>query len=462
MNLDDREIEQFRRRMRSLNTEEDVRVAASEFLSRHLEGLTFASIDGRHEVVSAHGGRADSVYQDVIFEYKALGVLGSPHGHSEALNGRPDSTDRGLRHYLVNFALDEALPAEDDVFTVLLTAKVGVAFDGQTFVFARYTPSHAPMDLYDPRKTKRFPAGISNSHNLQFEHEVVTDFGLGLKKLLLFLRSTTRIRLSPHNLLSAFGPESDVCRRHVAYLYDLLAANIPTNPRVATLYSEWDRIFGDMYGEIETDFTSFRGDLREAYGVDDSIDVRMMLFSIQTYYNLILKLLVHNLLSSLENPVVGGVKPSNRSELNLLFSGKFQEDRKVENFFEIHYFEWFIYATTFDKDVVDEIILQLDQFETTASVIRPEVTEDLFREMYEGLVPRGLRHLLGEYYTPGWLVDFVLNKAGYTGQSELTVLDPCCGSCAPSRRRGRPQRSRSGHRVRTRAASGPQGVRRWP
>jgi len=425
--LNEQDITDFRRRVRGLNTEEDVRIATSEFLTR-LSGVTFSAIDGRHEVVSAYGGRADSVYQDVIFEYKAPQLIASPRGQAEVLEGRPGSTDRGLRHYLVNFALDEAAAGDDEGFGRLLSSKVGVGFDGTTFIFARYTPSSTPLELFDPSKTKEFPRGVCSSRNVKFDYEVVDDFTLGLKKLLLYLRSTTRVRLSPRNLLSTFGPDAEMCRRHVLYLHELLAQNLASNPRVATLYQEWDRIFGDIYGELETDFTGYRQELKDAYSAPDDVDVRMMLFCIQTYYNLILKLLVHNLLSSLEDPVTGTARPRNRHDLNQLFSGKFRQDRKIENFFEIHYFEWFIYSDSFDKDVVDEIILQLDQFETTASIIKPETTEDLFREMYEGLVPRGLRHLLGEYYTPGWLVDFVLETAGYDGQAERTVLDPCCGS----------------------------------
>lgn len=426
MSIEDAAAALFQRRLRAARSEEDVRVTTSEFLSSQLDGVTFSSLGGRHEVPSAHGGRADSVYQDVIFEYKAPRVLASKRGALEALEGRPESTDRGLKHYLVNFSLDEAV--DDESFEALLLSKVGVGFDGSTFIFCRWKPDTATNELRVRGKTKAFPKGITSRRGLSFSYEVVTDFTVGLKKLMLFLRSTTRTRLSPHNLLSAFGPESDMCRRHVQYLYDLLESNVDSNPRVGTLFAEWHRIFGDIFGDIETDFTSYRDELRAAYGVDEDIDVRRMLFAVQTYYNLILKLLVHNLLSSLENPVVGTFRPTNRAELNRLFSGKHQEDRRVANFFEIHYFEWFIYATSFDQSVVGEIIAHLESFETTGSILRPEDTEDLFREMYEGLVPRGLRHLLGEYYTPGWLVDFVLDQADYHGQPELSVLDPCCGS----------------------------------
>jgi hypothetical protein len=64
---------------------------------------------------------------------------------------------------------------------------------------------------------------------------------------------------------------------------------------------------------------------------------------------------------------------------------------------------------------------------------------DLFRPLYEDLFPRRERHALGEYYTPEWLVDRVLDAAGFapepasTGDDAGTVarlVDPTCGSGA--------------------------------
>lgn len=43
---------------------------------------------------------------------------------------------------------------------------------------------------------------------------------------------------------------------------------------------------------------------------------------------------------------------------------------------------------------------------------------------YRELVPTAARRALGEFYTPEWLADFVLDRAGYQGQP---LLDPCCG-----------------------------------
>ena len=53
---------------------------------------------------------------------------------------------------------------------------------------------------------------------------------------------------------------------------------------------------------------------------------------------------------------------------------------------------------------------------------------DLFKPLYEAVFPRTLRHALGEYYTPNWLAEHVLDQVGYPDQRGGRLLDPACGS----------------------------------
>lgn len=411
----------------SLHKEEDVRAGFATVLKELSSVMGFDLQLTGHEVVSAHGGSADSVYNNVIFEYKSPHKFNTQHGIDEAVFGRTTSiTDRGLFHYLINFTLDEN-SNYDEEFLASLKSKIGVGFDAYKFVFCRFIDSEDEIELYCKDKTSEF-GKINSKAKLKFEVDVVDDFYAGLKKLLLILRSTTRYRLSGKTLLAKFGPSSTLCKQSINKIYTSLVYNLPINPRVSTLYDEWNRIFGDIYGEIETDFTAIKKPICEFYSLPSSVDVRKILFTIQTYYNLILKLLVSDLFASLKDPSLAHKTTLSKNELNLLFSGRLTNDYKVDNFFEINYFEWFIYAIDFDDSIITSMLIEIQTIETTASVIRPEIVEDSFREMYEGLMPLELRHLMGEYYTPGWLVDFVLDKAGYFGQKDKTLLDPCCGS----------------------------------
>ncbi len=56
---------------------------------------------------------------------------------------------------------------------------------------------------------------------------------------------------------------------------------------------------------------------------------------------------------------------------------------------------------------------------------------DFLATIYQEIFPPALRHLLGEYYTPSWLVEYCIDLAArhHTGISRpITVLDPAAGS----------------------------------
>ncbi len=53
---------------------------------------------------------------------------------------------------------------------------------------------------------------------------------------------------------------------------------------------------------------------------------------------------------------------------------------------------------------------------------------DRLGELYQALLPKTVRHALGEYYTPAWLVEYMLDRLEYRGGLDESILDPSCGS----------------------------------
>nr|WP_242848992.1 N-6 DNA methylase [Syntrophomonas palmitatica] len=56
----------------------------------------------------------------------------------------------------------------------------------------------------------------------------------------------------------------------------------------------------------------------------------------------------------------------------------------------------------------------------------PEAVRDLLKLLYEQLLPKTIRHDLGEFYTPDWLAQHTINSSGMKPSDK--VLDPTCGS----------------------------------
>jgi len=114
----------------------------------------------------------------------------------------------------------------------------------------------------------------------------------------------------------------------------------------------------------------------------------------------------------------------------------------IENFLEGDYFSW--YLDVLDEDLADlvaELARRLADYEVATPQLEPEFARDLLKRLYQNLVPRDLRHRLGEYYTPDWLANYLLDEVGLSLENllkmgeedslkplELRVLDPACGS----------------------------------
>jgi type I restriction-modification system DNA methylase subunit len=72
------------------------------------------------------------------------------------------------------------------------------------------------------------------------------------------------------------------------------------------------------------------------------------------------------------------------------------------------------------------MLVQLALYQTDRLTVAR--SKDVVKRFYQDLVPETLRKSLGEFYTPDWLVQFVLDKAAPENWLTCRVLDPTCGS----------------------------------
>lgn len=423
-------IDKFKTNCKSAKSEDDVKREINIFVNGVNEHYNL-DIQSSNERTSIHGGRADSIYNDVIVELKKLKLFKTKEGVNESLWGR-DEKDHGLYHYLINFSLDNC-HNDELLFLNLLTSKVGVGFDGDKFVFCRFKKSENGTKLED-EKTKKFPKKFKNiTFPVEFETSEVLDFDSGVKRLLLYVRSTDRMQLTSENLCNVFSSSTNISKNTISYLYSVLNANIQTNSRVRTLFEEWHRIFGKIYEKQETDFVKHVSAIKSLYKIEEmstNDDVIKVLFVIQTYYSIIIKLIIQNLFASLKLPNAKTDSLKHIGDVREVFYGrKDLFDEYIDNFFEIHFFEWFTMLEDLDIKFINDILLELDKFETTVSILKPESVGDVLKKTYESLMPKDLRHLMGEYYTVEWLVDFTIDNSGWNVGEDESILDPTCGSC---------------------------------
>lgn len=116
-------------------------------------------------------------------------------------------------------------------------------------------------------------------------------------------------------------------------------------------------------------------------------------------------------------------------ELSGIISGTTFEQIGYENFVEDDFFAWIPdqAAAVHARNMLLALATRL-----TAAYDLDAIREDLLKELYQELVDPQTRHDLGEFYTPDWLAELTLTKAGFPGKKgampDLSVLDPSCGS----------------------------------
>ncbi len=414
-------------------TEDDVKIHFhSDIVKPLLEELNPAMAGQyRSEDSLLAGGRTDATFQNVSFELKRFKHFLTANGLKEALYGRNEK-DHGLYDYLISNAGISTRDTPEEMVSKLRNS-IGVGFDGDSFVYARFVPSPISHQL----DTSKLKLSLGEKLPVSFHYET-KDFASGLKKLAFVLKQQDKIALNKKNLISIINPKSLFVRNSIKIIYDELQFNLNDldgSTRVRMLYKEWDRVFGTMYGEDDeaTSFTEVSSVIKETYGYSDAviIDSKVYLFALQTFFNMFLKLLIYSFLAQLVSPAFKA-ESLTKPQIDKLFDGELNKyESLVNNFFESHFMEWFTYTCSeskFDTTVVNNILDVVNQFDLSTYVLKPEEIQDILQEVYMELIPAEMRHLMGEYFSPDWIVEHALDLAGYGGDIEKTLIDPTAGS----------------------------------
>lgn len=253
-------------------------------------------------------------------------------------------------------------------------------------------------------------------------------------------------------MIRDFGPESVVTISMIKILYKKVESS--KSSKVEALFNDWKRLFSQVCAYSPE---KLKGLEREYEISADKVNYDALLFSLHTYYALLMKLLaaevaylfgagkwLKSYIAELEDANMKGLDTFRTALEDLESGGVFRKVLNITNFIEGDYFSW--YLEDLDTELASAIAnlaKGLADYEPATSVLEPEYTRDLLKRLYQNLMPRKIRHDLGEYYTPDWLADLLLNEAGLTVESfekmavekgdptfplSRKILDPACGS----------------------------------
>ena len=390
-------------------TEEDLRIGFEKILEPLCKSIGIKS-DPRYEKSIYTGGRSDAVHGQVIIEYEKA----KSFRNKKAIDHTFDQ--------LFDYIYGEANSAKDTLF--LFDPKfIGVGFDSEQILFVKYVgDKNKPKTKLDK---KEFVLNGPYSFDLQ-----------SARTFLTYLRSLSRKLLTADNLTEAFGPTSKIAPFAVSAFVDALENW--SSKRVEVFLKEWKRLFGIVYGE---QFSKHQEEeaaaLTKLYKVREETDFQKLLFSVHTYFALLMKFIAAEIItlkeSSLSSSFCFNIAHADKDEfkkqLESIENGWIYSKRGITNFLEGDFFCWYLDA--FSPRLVDairEITRSISEFEPATTIINPESTRDLLKKLYQYLVPQEIRHKLGEYYTPDWLAELTLKEVGYDGNTLKRFLDPACGS----------------------------------
>lgn len=165
------------------------------------------------------------------------------------------------------------------------------------------------------------------------------------------------------------------------------------------------------YGEVQVSYEQWKKFLSIAYGRFDDTDNA---FIIHTYLSILAKTLAYEVISN--DAFIDD------AEMKGILTGSIFHKYHIRNFVDNDFFHW-VHAERYFaqlKKTFRLVAQEIAAFDFT----NPD--EDVLKGVYQELIDLDTRHALGEYYTPDWLCERVVQQFNFKPTDK--ILDPSCGS----------------------------------
>ncbi len=389
----DRLCTQIRTHASETRNEEELKIRIESTLRPILDrwGIQWATYEHSHKI---SGMRKGALYGTVIIEYKAPLKLDSKRDFEKG--------KEQVKQYISEEVKDPQY----------FGRYFGILLDGYKIAFIRYRRNEwEEPDL---------PVEISPRTIL---------------RVLEAIRGLKRKPIDAEELLRDFGPQSALSKDLILKVYRLISN--PHSSRSLMLFEDWRRVFSQVCACSKDKMAG----LIKYYGVkEENVDTEKLMFSVHTYYTLLMKLVTSEIVTLFADNLLGSYLkriedayykgPGDMlQELKDLEEGGIFNSVGIKNFLEADYFAW--YLDEWDDELashIHDMVTKLLDYEPATVELNPELVRDLFKHLYQNLVPRDIRHSLGEYFTPDWLARLLLDEVGYYGEPDKSLLDPACGS----------------------------------
>ena len=192
--------------------------------------------------------------------------------------------------------------------------------------------------------------------------------------------------------------------------------------------SRVNHVYGEMGGQraVELSQTFPLSDIHRQGDIPDQID---LIIGMEVYYSLVCLIVASSSLRGSPGDFI----------VNFFSGNKYSVIRNICNLLEGRLFEQsgiYGFRNSFDFDWVPETVSEAElHYLSTALSSLNQLWEgknflisgiDPLQTFHKLLLPKNLMHITGQFYSPEWLAELLLDDIGYSGEGRL--IDPFCGS----------------------------------
>ena len=195
-------------------------------------------------------------------------------------------------------------------------------------------------------------------------------------------------------------------------------------PKANQQYRDWKTHWESLHGPIGRKKSGRTDVLARRYAVpEEELDASALLFAIETYYVIRLRLKAYIALTN-------DTSEHGLTLIKNILSSETFADLGIENYGGEELFDWVSdYA---DEDILSGLDQELRREFARQAAPRVQEPRDEVGPLFQSLVPKQFRHSAGAHYTPDWLANYILATLNYPGSSRLSqsarLVDPHCGS----------------------------------
>lgn len=256
--------------------------------------------------------------------------------------------------------------------------------------------------------------------------------------------SLPKTALTPNNLIRDFcGNNSEGVIFELARIFhsSLEQATDKTN----MLHAEWAEAFRLSHDDSSQQkrVADRRKALKDLFGTDiNGIKKESKaLFALHSAYAVLLKFMAYRTISDAYHgkdnqtwttyaALADTSSKELRRECASLEDGEQFRDFGIVNLLEGDFFSWYCSENQWSDEIktgIQSVIRTLARYEDASRIFESNDAPDIFRDLYQATVPAAVRSSLGEFYTPFWLAEKVLDSV-VPKKKKWRALDPCCGS----------------------------------